>query len=377
MNNEDDITRVLERITNKDTDINIILMMAECAKEKDSKIHPIFRRWQDLSDEDFVRIGPALVLASYILESYHMTAFLSTILVSPRSKTAEKNVNPVYTAGIPLERISRARDSVTNGAGVLKLTAKEEEQVRDTLKEMTLFMTLQASAEPEARGGHAFTVSGTRLKIFGKNFGVRSSIVYNEGEIAELDPLIASKEDLVVGWFQMAQTLCHEICHTVHYFKYGLKEIEPIFEDQHFNEMGFAFEELLFGAHFSSMFTAPGYVLPMHAIRLADGGIMIAERPHWLDVRKDTQNVYIVHWTWLVKLFAHEFWDRTPRPENPNLLFPSMGYYATIKRGGDLTHVKLDEHAEPTLVRQAQPIGNQLLDIWNRGMQELATSERR
>lgn len=136
---------------------------------------------------------------------------------------------------------------------------------------------------------------------------------------------------------------CHEVGHAVHFYKEGISKWEPIFEYQHFNEMGYAFERLVFGSHFSFL-SIPGRPVPPNSIKTAKG-ILIAKIPHDHDTRVARQDIYIVQWEWLLLMFDHQFWSKEPWPEQEEFLFPRLQHYVTIRRPD-----------KPTLVWLAEPI---------------------
>lgn len=284
------VTQSLERITSKDTNTFIVKCISDCAQKK---INPIFSRdrWVGISTDDYVRMAPTLVIASHMLDCYETRVLHATVLNAPRIAN----------------RIVRSR---RGSIGVPpSLSDAENQSVSSALFNMAMFIEITISDEADQDKALAFTRSTHRLSENPPSDASR--IVMSLKYFQRLDPLVASAEELLWEWFQMASTLNHEIVHAMHFYRYGDVATEPFFEDLGLAELGVAWEVCLFGGAFSMQRPPPGRQLPDDPISIdtRDGRIMIMI-PH-SQVPTTYRQVRTISFDWLISLFQEEFWSKT------------------------------------------------------------------
>lgn len=307
----------MEQITTKDTDMNVVMMLFDCPR-KYKAIHPILRkeRWIGLSDTDYVRLSPSLVVATYLLECYQTTLFLSSLLEGPRTATTQLNTRP-QRFGLPVERFHQAR-GVTRGCDMsAPLQPEQRSLVSSTLLWMSRVITLEITSTPEQFQAAGITIPGASRP--GDYLNHRSSVIeLSARRFSKIDTLAASTDELLERWFLIASVLVHEIMHATYNYRESVKP-EPIFEDQGFNEIGHAWEAFVFGGSFAFLDTSkkPGYVPPTGALVTAEG-VYTLKIPHRMNKPILIGELHAVKRDWLWSIFSDDFWSRAWPASWPN-----------------------------------------------------------
>lgn len=324
---EERVDAVLAQITFPTTDEDIMQMLANCAQRR---IHPVFakERWRGLSDEDYVRLSPGLVLATYILECSQTTHYLATVLGAPWTPTNLTNTNPRWATGDPLYRITRAREAAFNQPR--PLTQGQRDLVNTELGFLSTIVTFEISSihqTTDQLGECAPTVpfnEGLR--------GVGSKITIVTEFVSTIELETASFWDLLANYLRFAIVLNHEVMHAIHLKKFGDEEPEPFFEDQGFHELGNAFEQFLFLGSFNfDNIHEP----PPGAVVTARGFLSLTT-PNSADTRSPYGKAWLVSNQWLRSLFTDDFWTAHILPDD-GALKPEVKFYADFQWNAERT----------------------------------------
>jgi hypothetical protein len=303
-------------------------LISVCAQKA---IHPIFAKagWIDLSDEDYVRISPALVVASYMLTSPQATHFLAVVLGATRIPDGTYNSVKRYTNGYPMKRIDRS-GLVPNDA--------QKALVHNTLDVMSKFLTKQFTEEPPKMGALALTRPTCYYYPGTEHQGMESEIEVMQQYLHQIDLSTPARWDLLGTWFEMAITLIHEVSHAVCIYKEGARVPEPAFENQGFYELGFALESFMFGG---GMIHVKTECQVQGAMTLKGGELLTYAVPHPWDTRPGDKKNYIVGKAWLSQVFTLQFWNDNSGALG--YLFPDRVFYSEMSANNRLTPRQNDQ----------------------------------
>lgn len=211
-------------------------------------IHPAFAldRWSNLSQRDYIRIAPALVLASRLLTCDISLHYFHALAFAPRNIRPDKN-------GIRLKRFFRADPTAP-------LSEKHKSQVDQLFSNITSYITLH---EKHLVGCTGQCRPSDRISPFAP--GLKSTISIHQNFTKTLtrllhtpslasDPSEECLSQLHKQWTTLAVVLVHEFAHAVTFAIFGLLP-ESCFENDGFKEAGYAWETLLFRGSFDLVHT--------------------------------------------------------------------------------------------------------------------------
>lgn len=197
-------------------------------------VHPIFQhnRWPQITPAQWVRIQPALVMASFFItcplaeDFWHGVLFGLTLLDRHR-------------LGQPITRFDLVYNSSIGNPVPLPELHKVHQILAELPRAVTLFIrTLQDD------NVYGLTETISLWPFHHDRKGYRSRVIL-ASELLDLAE-IASREELLRIWLSMAITLAHETAHALYCSYYALDE-EMVFRDSDKSEIGGAFEEWVFG----------------------------------------------------------------------------------------------------------------------------------
>lgn len=321
---DESIERVIARIANADTDNGIKSMLGLNARKR---IHCVYARenWPGLSDDDWVRISPAVVLATNFLECYQTSVFLYDLQWDPRRLATETNQDPAFELGIPMYRFGIAHG--------LPLTVQDSEDLDKVLQNLSKAVTFYMSDRYEnsnARPGEQPIYGATHphgSPIKAGEPGLRSILSIRRAYLNTLDPRTASPDAMLVNWFLMAVTIVHETIHAFAYHTDG-NIPEPFFLDQNFAELGAALEVFLFRGAFQieQWPERLGNRFPQAMVTVE--GSLDFQHPHW-QVQGDRSNWCHVRREWVLSLFCSTFWAARPAS-----FYPDTDFAGTLSGNG-------------------------------------------
>lgn len=304
------IAAVLKQILPDGADINLRRRLKGAAGAAD--IHFMFTKsaWDNLSDDDWVRISPALVLASRLLESSEVMLFVGSYLYIPTTANSQG-----------LRQFSRSR-----ALTALEIT-NAEEFLRDLASTMTFEFTERCFQELKAHG-----MASGRSDEDDPGVGRLGRYIDVELEtrtIRGIGPLPASETGLLLAtWLLIAITLVHEVMHAVHLFHNGVGP-EPFFEtESSFCELEYSLEDALFEGKLSIDLPPPVNVeLPERTVKTQMGVLMLT-KPQFEDPTNNEVRGNIVKEYWLRSLFGKDFWQA----ERLGALQPGTAYLGSMRR---------------------------------------------
>ena len=233
------LKQLLSEICSESTSPEIVQLLATSAT---TGIHPMFarKRWSGVSEKDFLRMSPALVLASRLLKSPQSLHFWHPFFFGPRTEV------------IDLEGKERLCFHRVFQDQSQPLPLEEELRVRQKLKDAALAIeniTLDDSLEVSAGSCHLLPTAPVSLvwpAVDSTHPGRCSQISINKQNCDALDPKQAGSEELRRRWLLFAKTLVHEAAHAISVSSLG-SQGEQFYEACPILEMGFAIEQQLFG----------------------------------------------------------------------------------------------------------------------------------
>ncbi|KAK4560474.1 hypothetical protein LTR86_005670 [Recurvomyces mirabilis] len=202
-------------------------------------IHPIFARsnFTSLSDADYQRISPALLLASNIITSPRATLWYHTYLFGPQTPITDLR-------GRPRNIVHKIYQTY------------EEMPKQGWLSSQTVEMYMSAMVSRTVKFSFLDTVLGERYGVCQPvrrarqaGRGCNSHIMLNKRKL--LDTILPPGRDqpyhATLGRYMvLTSTLVHEIAHAVGHTRFG-PGAEMSFEDDVYCEAGFAFESFVLG----------------------------------------------------------------------------------------------------------------------------------
>ncbi|SMQ46703.1 unnamed protein product [Zymoseptoria tritici ST99CH_3D7] len=298
-----DMESVLAQITSSSTHPAITNIIRKAA---DADILPVlkFDRWVGLSPQDFLRILPALRLASQIMRSPRGLQFFYA--------RARGNTEVTFDDR-DINQLRFYRDDRTPNA---HLPPDHAAIAHTYLNDLVMAVTLAFEPRPDETEGDCEPLSHDR--IHWSQPGIRSKVVMNEKNLHRLDLMQTLGPAVLKQWVIMATTLCHELSHAFNMAFEGQEDHEMFFEDDTFCELGHAFEKFVIGgqvlvergpageammvmrewssSHMSKVYAAGGTYVPT---------VSRASEPDPLDMT-------VVQDSWTERLFNDErFWDET------------------------------------------------------------------
>lgn len=178
-------------------------------------LHPIFarRQWK-CSDSDFLKISPALLLASRLLTSPKSMHYWHAMLFGPRRIEIVESV--------ALTVFSCAHDDR------IPLIEAEAQKVHQALEQLTNHITLSIA---DVEGCHGVTRAGRNIGPH--TLGVEASTTLNAGHVRGLN--FSTTHELLRTWTTVAVTMCHEVAHAMNLCYWGAPFLyphpEPFFDD--------------------------------------------------------------------------------------------------------------------------------------------------
>ena len=201
-------------------------------------IHPLFEpvAWGGLEYvEDYIRLSPALVLASRLLTSKRSLRFWHSFMYGPKTLN-EATGKQVF------HREVFERDMQKNQ---VQLPPEEADKTRKALEDMIYWMCLEMGELPTpilARRQPSDNPPDPRLS------GAKSKIVINKLILDHRGNFDGKSEaEVSQKWFQLGIAIVAEFGHALHKAFHGSDVPEMHFEDQWFVDMGRAWAEWVFG----------------------------------------------------------------------------------------------------------------------------------
>lgn len=302
-------------------------MPGDCKNTLTYRRHPIFQTLYD----DYPTFDPVLRLASAVLESPASVAFIYTIMYGSREKLADLS----QRLGQDCYNIRRCNETESV---VRKL-------VFEALDKMHILWEL---ADPQGTESYLMSTGSIDEEEIcitnGGRRGLASKITIRKGFLTELDRLTAKDKDLPLLnlQFMIAKNLCHEIAHAVNYAVSfdAVSEpgsgtntrseesalYEPFYEDQRQAELGYAYENEVFGGVIQpyTLLTqaqlhkrhveVPGSVpitspeIPLYVCKWPS----TASDPSWPERRhsKKSETTYCISMHFIYNIQQQSFWER-------------------------------------------------------------------
>lgn len=184
--------------------------------------------------EDYIRLSPALVLASRLLTSKRSLRFWHSFMYGP------KTLNEATGKQI----FSRQVFDTDTQKDQVELPPEEADKTRKAIEEMIYWMCLKVGDLPtpilarrhESDSPPDPRLSGTKSKIV-----INKLILDNRGNFDE-----KPEAEVFQKWFQLGVAIVAEFGHALHKAFHG-NDKEMHFEDQWFVDMGRAWAEWVFG----------------------------------------------------------------------------------------------------------------------------------
>lgn len=308
-----DVTAILRNVLSDDADHSLRRMLQWSAGEP---THPMFAqdRWTGISNQDYVRIAPALHLASRLLQSYEVKSYLATYLHAPRTPAILPKTG---TMGV---RFARVRDPA-NPNDILPMTFQEESAVDALLLQVSQVTSLQFSTTIRLGfGTHGVCTSGALIQP--GNPGRACDIEIEVICLRAFDNMPTTiSSSLLANWFNLAVTLVHESMHAAAIHTVGVTAPEPLFETDNDNELGESLEALIFRGLPVCWPVTP--VHPQHVV--AAPGTLLLTVPHRVMPNATSGEAHSVQDRFLRLLFDDDFWTSALRISE--VLFPNMRYH--------------------------------------------------
>lgn len=316
------LQNLVGQLISSTTDADITRLLAECSN---SPLHPIFarERWYGISDLDLVRIAPALLLASNLLVSerashfWHTILFGWTLMETDKHRVTRKRMHPAYSTQVPLHPWDKAK-------------------VLQILDEMSLAVKLHpANIEGELNGtyatcqGQAGVLSMQSVPFFAGSIfrGRPSTITISPICIEMLQPACMHGLPLLRRWLCLAICLVHEVAHAIWAAMHG--NMEPLFADDTFCELGVAVTKWLFGGELIIFPLIHSHEEAMGITKIPNSHLVRAYRQHGLfpllsPIPSDNNLVSKVDDTWVKKMFLTTTWTQVmPMVGSPSLRPPT------------------------------------------------------
>ncbi|KAM3420448.1 hypothetical protein BST61_g3718 [Cercospora zeina] len=197
-------------------------------------------RWVGIASLDYLRILPAIVLASQFLESDHAMVFWHSLFVN-RGVTDPRSGHVIFSREAP--------------GSCYKLPLTDHNTTRAHLHSLTTIALEFRQFESES--AFAYTLS-TEREENGVHGAGDARIMLQERLLDALDNLEGMPHALLRRWFIIAVTLLHELAHAICTAARG-PDGEMSWEDDGFVEMGWALEKWLFGGRPAIIRNAPSH----------------------------------------------------------------------------------------------------------------------
>ncbi|KAI5359843.1 hypothetical protein Slin14017_G094040 [Septoria linicola] len=224
---QESLETLLQQITTDKTHPTLKRLLLDSAV---STVHPVLarNRWITINDEDYLRIAPAIAVATRILTGDRAMHFWHALVVGKQVSSDGK--------GEKSQRMYEDPDG--------SLPTAEREKVKQMLNELAGLVMFDC----EDLNSNTFGRTIHLPERFSSNTpgGIRSLITLRRDLMDEIDLQVRPPYALLRRWFIIAVTLLHEIAHALHAARYG-SGAEREFEDDGFIEIGFALEKWLFG----------------------------------------------------------------------------------------------------------------------------------
>ncbi|KAF2210509.1 hypothetical protein CERZMDRAFT_86221 [Cercospora zeae-maydis SCOH1-5] len=187
-----------------------------------------FSRWVNIARTDFVRILPAIVLASQLLESDRAMVFWHSLL-------ANEGVTDLHSGHVVFSRMPPHNHC--------QLPLTDHNTTKAHLHSLTTIALEFGQLEPATV--FAYTLS-TGIENYDLHSAGHARIILHKRLLDALDDLELMPHTLLRRWFMLAVVLLHELAHAICTAIRGPCG-EMSWEDDGFVEMGWAFEKWLFG----------------------------------------------------------------------------------------------------------------------------------
>ncbi|KAL9117411.1 MAG: hypothetical protein Q9187_006053 [Circinaria calcarea] len=284
--------------------------------------------WTKEDDEAMV---PILRLATALLLSPGSVAFVHALMYgrqdyqSELSQRHKKHISVLRDSQPPTARI---REEFEKGLSELVPHVRFNwGNIRDPL-----WKSQGSYGQTYAKGKPDMQFNGTN----GINMGSSSSIVISDVHYRPLLKVHGKPQSCQVRnqmlrlQLVLATTICHELIHAVHYAVTPLDTVEPFYKHQGVNELGYAWEDEVFGGivseldkklewpldvsrfprpyHYTYVWTQEDEYDPQNQMNFARDAAPLSLR------------LYYVPMKWLSRLVRQNTWDRWSSSEDPKLL---------------------------------------------------------
>jgi hypothetical protein len=200
------------------------------------------------------------------------------------------------------------------------LSFKEAADVKTYLEDLAEVVTLEFGLLPDSL--HGTCVRGRREVIRRSRPGKKqrtgrhkSTITVNEEHLFDLDLIHTLAASTLRTWVVVAATLCHEVCHAVHFAASVLPQTqEPFFEADAFAELGFAFEVFVFGGFIEALPTPDGELkLGLRIQSAEEMAKQYAQLGYYVPTIGEAGDTAATSHTfvndeWIERLFDDEYW---------------------------------------------------------------------
>ncbi|KAK4634371.1 hypothetical protein CLAFUW4_00202 [Fulvia fulva] len=220
---------LLTQITSLNTDSDVIRIIQEYS---DSEVHPIFTReqWINITDSEFLALGPALSLASRLLTCDRALHFWHALFHGAREYFSDKH-------GLQHYRFLPIHDTGN------VLPAEERDRTLRSLSEMALAVKLKFEDMSGARGRCHAAGPLQEIPYFSDShrWSWSSTVIIRTKDVDDLLSALksASATSPLGRWLQLTCTLVHEVSHSASMIING-PGYEDFFGSQTFSKMGHA-----------------------------------------------------------------------------------------------------------------------------------------
>lgn len=228
-------------------------------------IHPIYQQpvWPEIKPAEWVRLQPALVIASFFITCPLALDYFYGILWGKQS----------VSYSICGQSITRF-DLVYDASAGHPMPLSEARKVHEILNQLTQVIKIYL-ADLRGHKCHGVTATKAGWRFSPNSKGLRSEVFMPREYLDEMET--ASPNVLLRRWLGFAVTLAHETVHAFHNACNGIED-EMAFGNSRSCEMGDAFEHWVFGGMHQEIHSCDFAVADVFSAVLNQHGVVVDKR---------------------------------------------------------------------------------------------------